>query len=119
MNKMLKIMSNIIYGFGVLIVTGLCMVAIFGSNEAVNPDNMIPFTWKEEAFLWLSVGSIPMLFSCMAAYKFNGIKNSTCKKRNAILLFLPCLVCTACGLFIVGLIGLGMINSFLSNTSLL
>ena len=111
MNKTLKIVSNMVYGIGVVIVIGLSAVVIFGSNEAVFPDAMIPYTWKEQAFIWLGLGSIPMLLACMAVCKFNAIKISSHKKRSFVLIFLPCFICAACALFVIGVIVFGMINS--------
>jgi len=113
MNKTAKIISNIVYGIGVAITVTLGCIALFGSARAVNPDAMLPFSWKEMAFIWLAFGAIPMLLACMAVYKFNGIKNTPAKKRNFFLIFLPGFVCSACAIFIIGVVVIGMVNSFL------
>lgn len=113
MNKTARIISNIVYGIGVVITVSLGCIALFGSTQMINPDAMLPFTWKEQAFIWLAFGAIPMLFACMSVYKFNAIKNSLHKKRNFFLIFLPGFICAACALFIIGLLIAGMVNSFL------
>jgi len=115
MNRTAKIIINTVYGIGVLITIGLGCIAIFGSNQITNPDAMLPFTWKELAFIWLAFGSIPMLSACIAVYKFNMIKESLHKKRNFFLIFLPGFICTACTLFIIGLLIAGMVNIFILN----
>ncbi|HHW23000.1 MAG TPA: hypothetical protein GXX26_08990 [Clostridiaceae bacterium] len=113
MSKSARIISNIVYGIGVAIVISLVCIALFGPAQYANPDAMIPLTWKELAFIWLSFGSIPMLLACMAVYKFNAIKNTANKKRKFILIFLPGFICGACALFIIGVMVAGMVNSFL------
>ena len=110
--KILRIISNAVYTVGVVIVLYLATISIFGSNEPINSTAMIPFTWKEHAFIWLALGIVPMLLACMAVYKFNDIKISTHKNRNFIFIFLPGFICSACALFVIGVIIVGMINSF-------
>lgn len=113
MNKSVKIISNIVYGIGVIIVICLAFTALFGSDRITNPDAMIPLTWKERAFIWMAAGSIPMLLACMAVYKLNELKNSTHKKSYFFIIFLPGFICGACLLFISGILIAGMVNSFL------
>jgi hypothetical protein len=112
-SKTIKIISNAVYIIGVAIALSLGITILFGSNEAINPDAMLPFTWKEQAFMGLAFGTVPMLLACMAVYKFNEIKNSVHKKRNFVLVFFPGFICSACALFIIGIIVAGMINSFI------
>jgi len=116
--KIVKFISNITYSVGVLIVLYLGVVSLFGSNEVMYPDAMLPFTYKERAFLLLVFGTAPMVLACMAVYKFNAIKNSVHKKRNFIFIFLPGFICSACAVFVVGVIILGMINSFIFHGAL-
>ncbi len=111
--KTARIVSNAIYSIGVAIAFCLGAVALFGSKEAINPMAMIPVTYKERAFMGLALGAVPMLLACMAVYRFSGIKNSSHKKRNFILLFLPGFICSACALFVLGIIIVGMVNSFI------
>jgi len=111
--KAAKAVSNVIYSLGAAIVICLAGISLLGSKEAVYPDAMIPYSWRELSFIWLAAGSIPMLLACMAVYKFNAIKNSVHKKRNFILLFLPGLICSACLLFIIGIIMIMMMNAML------
>lgn len=113
MNKTARIISNTIYVIGVIITVTLSGISLFGSTRIVNPDAMLPLAWKEQAFIWLAFGAIPMLLACMAVYKFNGIKSSTNRKRNFVLVFLPGFICCACALFVIGVLSVGMVNSFL------
>ncbi len=110
--KTLKIISNIAYIVGVVITLCLGIISLFGTNEIINSTAMIPFTWKEQAFIWLAFGTVPMILACMAVYKFSAINNSTHKKRNFIFIFLPGFVCSACALYVIGVIIVGMINTF-------
>jgi hypothetical protein len=112
MNKTVRIISNTIYIIGVAIAISLGCVTLAGSNQIINPDAMIPFTWREQAFIGLAFGTIPMFLACMAFYKYNTIKKSSHKIRNFILIFFPGFVCAACTLFIIGLLIVGMANSF-------
>jgi hypothetical protein len=114
MKKAVRVISNIAYGIGSVITVALVGISLFGSNQAINPDAMLPVTWKERAFIWLAFGSIPMLLACMAVYRFNEVKNSTNKKRNFALIFLPGFICSACALFTIGVVIVGMVNSFLA-----
>ncbi|NLU51772.1 MAG: hypothetical protein GXX10_02760 [Clostridiaceae bacterium] len=113
MNKSARIISNVVYGIGVAMVATLVFVALFGSNQVTNPDAMIPYTWKELAFMWLAIGTLPMLLACMAVYRYNEIKNSTNKKRNFLLIFLPGFICGACAMFIIGLLIYEFVRSIL------
>lgn len=112
MNKPVKIISDIIYGLGAAIVVALGAVALFGSNTAVFPDAMIPYSQKELAFIWLAFGTIPMVAACFAVYYFNALQKSAHKTRNFILIFLPGFICAACALFIIGVVAVGMANQF-------
>ncbi len=109
--KTVRVISNVIYAIGAVIAFILIIISLFGPNKAVNPMAMIPFTWKEQAYIWLAFGTIPMLLACAAVYKFNAIKNTPRKKRYSILIFFPGLICSVCALSIIGIIIAGMINS--------
>lgn len=80
---------------------------------------MTTFTWKELAFIWLAFGTVPMVLACMAVYKFNDLKNSIHKKRNFILIFLSGFICSACALYVLGVIIAGMVNTFIFISSAL
>ncbi|AUS97231.1 hypothetical protein CDQ84_16590 [Clostridium thermosuccinogenes] len=110
MNKGIRIISNIVYGIGVATVVSLVCIAFFGSNQVTNPDAMLPITWKERAFIWLTFGAIPMLLASMAVYKFNAIKRSMRKKLYFFLIFLPVFICGACVLYIIGSLIAGMVS---------
>lgn len=95
MPKTEKIISNIIYVIGIIISVSLIFMCIFGANTYLNSnsDVMIRFSLREQAFIGLAVGFVPMTISCMAVYKFNVIKNSPNKKLYFWLIFLPSFVC--------------------------
>ena len=109
--KALKFAANSVYTVGVAIALCLGTISLFGSNQVVYPEAMIPYTWREQAFIWLAFGTVPMLLSCMAVYACNNIKNSTNKKRDFIFIFLPGFICSACALFVIGVVIVGMINT--------
>jgi len=113
--KTAKIIFDIIYCAGVAVTLCLIIISVFGADKVVNPNSMLLMTWQEIAFCWLAIGSGPMIFACVMVYKFNDIKNSTHKKRNFIFIFLPGLICLACVLFVIGVVGLGMINTFFNH----
>lgn len=106
-----RVISNVVYGIGVLIVLCLGVVGFFGSNEAIYPDAMIPYSWRNGAFFCLVFGTLPMLLASMAVYKFNAIKNSAHKVRNLLLIFLPGFICSVCALVLVGFFIFIMANS--------
>jgi len=116
--KTAKIISNAVYSCGVVIALFLGIASLFGPNEAINPEAMLPVTWKEQAFIGLAFGTVPMLLACMAVYKFNDIKNSVHNKRNLVLIFLPGFICSICALFVIGVIVAGMINTFIFHGAL-
>ncbi|WP_207753455.1 hypothetical protein [Sporosalibacterium faouarense] len=81
-SKTIKIISNVIYTAGIITVLYLGVICLFGSNEVVDSTAMIPFTWKERAFIWIALGTVPMNIACIAVYKFNSIANSAQKKAE-------------------------------------
>lgn len=107
-----RIITNVIYFIGAAMVLYLGAMSLTGSDEVIDTMAMIPFTGKERAFIWLALGTVPVLFACMAFYKFNAVKEGTHKIRNFILIFLPGFICAACAIFAVGVVILGMLNSF-------
>jgi hypothetical protein len=113
MNKTAKMISNTIYGVGVAIVAACIGCLLFGRNITPFPEAMLAFTLSEIASFWLAIGSIPMVLACMAVYKFNGIKSSSHKKRNFVLVFLPGFVCAASAVFWIVVLIIGYVNMFL------
>ncbi len=110
--KTVRVIFNSIYGIGSAAVFILGTIALFGPNEAVSPMAMIPFTYRELAFLWLAFGTVPMVLACVAVYQCNDIRNSARRKRNFILIFLPGFICSACALYGIGIMIAGYIHSF-------
>jgi len=102
--KTAKFIFGALYAVGAAIVLCLCLVALFGSKEAVYPDSMMRYTWRNMAFFCLVAGTLPMLLVCFAVYKFNGIKTGARKNLKVFLVFLPAVICCACALFLIALI---------------
>ena len=94
-----KLVFNVVYLIGVTCVLSLLIVVFFGSDELPNPDAMV--SMKFSALIWLILGTLPMVLSCIAVYFFNNIKKSRHKIRNTILLFIPGCVCFGFFLFII------------------
>jgi uncharacterized membrane protein len=113
MSKTARIISTTVYGIGVAIALILGCVTLFGPTEFINPDAMLPVSRREQAFFGLSVGAVPMLLACIAMYKFNSIKDTSHKRRNFVLIFLPGFLCAACTLYWIVIIAIGYINMFL------
>jgi len=111
MSKTVRIVSNIVYGIGAAMTVSLCCIALFGPAQPVNPDAMLPATWREQAFIWLGCGALPMLLACMAVYRFNMIKAGTHKKRNFLLVFLPGFICGACAFYMIGIVIIGLLKT--------
>lgn len=101
--KILKIVSNIVYGIGVAIFVVLAVVYILGANYVLYPDAMLPSTVSEIAFIGVAVGAFPMTVMSIAVYRLNGIKEKANKKLYRIIIFFPSIVCGGCFLFLVGL----------------
>ncbi len=117
-SKTAKILSNVVYGFGLLIFLALAGLVLFGANYSPYPDAMISWSLREIAFVGLAVGAVPMLFACMAVYKFNHIRHSAHKRRDFTLIFLPCFLCGACLAFVLGLFAIMMIQALILAGSL-
>lgn len=67
MNKAAGIISNTIYGIGAAIVLSLGLLTLFGSTQVIYPDAMLPSTLREQGFMGLALGTIPMLLACIFA----------------------------------------------------
>ena len=113
--KTAKLIANILYSIWVLIVLCLLTVFLFLPNRQLNPDAMIPFTLRDQAFVFAAVFSVPMIISCAVFYRINKLREKPKKNILFLLVFLPGFICAACAFFIIGVILLGMINSFLLN----
>lgn len=108
-----KILSAVIYFFGANIVLALSAIWLFGPDRVLNPDAMLPMTWRESAFMGLAFGCIPMLFITFAVYIFyrNFLQSGKHPKRNTIFLFLPGFVCLVCAMVVIGALAIGYIQN--------
>jgi hypothetical protein len=113
MNRIVKIISNTIYGIGVAFVIACVAGVFFGKGVIPHPESLFRITLQDIAALCLAIGSIPMILACMAVYKFNCIKTTPKKKRNFILIFLPGFICAASVLIFIILLIFFYIYSFI------
>ncbi|MDR0813509.1 MAG: hypothetical protein LBO63_05870 [Oscillospiraceae bacterium] len=110
MNKAAKIISIGIYSVGAAIVVFFAARALFGSAQVIDPNAMLTITYREQAFMILAFGAIPMILSCLAVYNFGGVKLSRHRVRNAVFVFLPGVICGGCALYIIVLLAVGYIR---------
>lgn len=113
MRRLFKIILGIIYSIGTCIKLTLSAIFLSRSDIVINPDAMLPIQLYEEAFMLLAFGTTPMVISCYIVYKIFDIKNSYHYKRNWVLIFTPGIICASCMVFLIGLLFMGMINSFI------
>ena len=111
-SKIAKIIANTVYLLGTLVFAILICLFIFGADYVPFPDAMLPSSMREIAFIWLAIGTTPMLLSCIAVYRFNNIKESEHTKRILILIFLPAFLCGICLLVVLALIAMMMFQGF-------
>lgn len=105
---MKNLIIRIIYGVGIICVVGLSLITLFSSNEVANPDGMLPQTWRELSFNWLSIGSIPMMISSILMYR-----TIATSSRLKCLIFLPVIVPLSCAMYWIVILIFGYINMFL------
>lgn len=106
-----KIVSNSVYGIGVAIFVTLVLLFIFGADCVPYPDNMLPYTLRDIAFLFAAFGAIPMIVACFAVYTLNDVKSSARKKRNAVMIFAPGVICGVCFLIVVGFLAVMLVRA--------
>jgi hypothetical protein len=111
MARAAKAISLTVYTVGASIAVVLAGLALFAPDQPIYPDSMLGLTWREEAFLGLAVGALPMVLAGWAAHRFGAPAH---RRRDLIPLLLPGFVCAACALFLVGLLALGYIHIFLN-----
>ena len=95
MKTVLRIVINILYACSFLFVVEKIFEALFIANR----DNSSSLIWgaTERTDTLLGIGMIcaPVMLVCLAAYKLNNVENSTNKRRNTILVFMPGIICCA------------------------
>ena len=113
MKKLAKIVASVIYFVGTAIVLVLGVICLFGPRTEIFPDAMVPLTWREQAFVYLAIGTLPMLLACVFFFisKFNAIKNGRRKLVKSAAIFLPGAICLGCLLYIIGLLFWGYLFS--------
>ncbi len=108
-----RLAVDVVYVVGTVICLVLGATALFGSNAVMDPDAMLPFTYRERAFLFLCVGAIPMVAACVGVYVVHQIGRKPHHWRKACLVFLPGAICAACALYAVAILLIGMVNMVL------
>lgn len=112
MKKTLKIAFSIIYIVGAILTLILSIIFLLHCKMVLNPEAMLPMWLYEQAFIWLLVGAVPMLAVCYAGYHNYDIRNSAHVKRNTILILIPGIICSCCAVVCIGIIVIGMFQSF-------
>lgn len=114
MEKAYKIAVGLIYGVGVIIVFILVLLILFQVRTVLNPDAMLPTELRELASIWLAMGCGPMLIASILFSNAYRISESTYKKRNTILIYIPGIICSINLVLWVGVLAIGMINMFIN-----
>lgn len=112
MKNFWKIAATIIYTIGTLITLILFFVYLSHVKIVLNPNAMLPTYLYEQAFIWLAFGVIPMTLACYSVYRSYEICECFHAKRNTFYIFIPSIICGCCAVFIIGVIVIGIFNSF-------
>lgn len=115
MKKIHKMIWVVVYFIGTCVTLLLSAILLLRIDTIINQDAMIPFQLYEQSFILLAFGAIPMMIACYMVYRVYKIKNSYNHKINSMIIFAPGVICVACGIFMLGLLFIGMINSFILN----
>jgi hypothetical protein len=97
---MKKGISIFIYVVGVCLVAFFIAKALLGGNTVLNPDAMLPFTEFERNSIFLGIGFIPMILSCIFLIKTFDIKT----RLKKILVLVPGIITGIPFVYGVGLI---------------
>ena len=97
---MKKGISIFIYVVGSFLVAFFMAKALLGGNTVLNPDAMIPFTEFERNSIFLGLGFIPMILSCIFLIIAFDIK----ERMKKILVLVPGIITGIPFVFGVGLI---------------
>lgn len=97
-----KLLVNILYVIGTMIVVVLSVIFLLHINFVPFPEAMLPAQLWELAVNWLAMGCIPMLIACVGMYTVNDVHTSAHAGRNTVLIFLPGMVCLCSLLFVAG-----------------
>ncbi|MDR1821663.1 MAG: hypothetical protein LBQ91_04405, partial [Oscillospiraceae bacterium] len=82
-SKKARIASDCVYGVFVAAVVCFVLIALFGSDEIVNPDAAYTVSRRVQAVVILAAGTLPMTIAAMAVYHDNSVKTSGSPGRNA------------------------------------
>ena len=110
--KILTIIADVIYTVGVLIVIYHLGLFLFAGNVVPYPDAMLPSPYWDIVPFRFALGAIPMALVSIFFWKRNRLGQSTHRKRNWILTFLPAAICLLCLLFYLGLTIVSMVSLF-------
>ncbi|BBF43726.1 hypothetical protein lbkm_2414 [Lachnospiraceae bacterium KM106-2] len=107
-NRVAKTIVRCSYMIGVVAVTLLVIIVLSNSKKLVDPDAMLPTTYQEAAFVWLAIGTIPMLLASIGAYYFGDLKTRIHNKIGMIGFWLPSAICGSCLIYIIGIVLIGI-----------
>lgn len=107
--KIKRIVANTLYGIGTLGTIVLSVIVLLRVDIVLHPEAMLPMQLWESAYFGLAIGFFPMLFVCMWAHEENNIRLKAHAKRNAILLFLPGVLCFCCFASLAGTMLIGFL----------
>lgn len=102
---------NGIYGIAAAVIAVLTGMVIFGQDAAIAYSTIGRISLADRAYLWLMAAAIPMAFLSLAVCQCNHIRSSAHPKRNALLLFIPALVCIGSVLIMTGMVMIGIFRS--------
>lgn len=105
-----KLLVNILYTMGTLIVLVLSIIFLMRIAFVPFPEAMLPMQLWELAVSWLAMGCIPMLIACAGMCAVNEVRKGAHAKRNTILIFLPGVICLCALLFIGAAVLCGLLK---------
>ena len=108
--KYKQIILKTMYLVGALLVLILLVATICGPTHIVNPSAMIPMTYREVAFVYLAISSVPMVPISYLYYKEIKKKGRLKSIYASIFLFIPAMVSLFCTFYIFSIIAIGMMS---------
>ncbi|MDR0906699.1 MAG: hypothetical protein LBN00_11120 [Oscillospiraceae bacterium] len=93
MQKFLKRLSIAVYVLGCAVIVFLILYSFFGSQTIINPNHMLPTSYREAAAFWLGFGTLPMLAAAQMLLIF-ALNYPDCGKEHIRLITnIPTFIC--------------------------
>ena len=109
--KLNKILAIVIYTLGCLCVAYFTMFALIGGRHVANPDAMIPYTDFDRGTIFLALGCIPMVISCIAIIKSFKIEKRSKRILGMIPGFITVIPFVVYAVFFIIFMFLGMLDA--------